>query len=118
MPWFGVDVLRERLSPHFNRRYKISKKKEVYSHVDFSKCKNDGDILFDKLRKNESYEAMNERAWHFYKLLITRKERCIAIVSHEGILACLLNVVRCSKVLRKGFRNGEARICFMIRNKR
>ncbi len=112
VPWIGLEILRERLAPSFNRREKTSAKRKKHPHVDFSGCTEE-DELFDVTRKAESFDAMNERAWQFWKFVVKRPEKCIAVVSHEGLLSCIVNVVACSKALRKRFRNAEARVAFL-----
>eukprot|EP01084_Bolivina_argentea_P149881 261766_1 len=120
VPFIALECLRERLSPTFNRREKISTKRDKYKTfgIDFGECKVDDDEYFDKEKKDEKYEDMNKRAWQFYTYLIKRQEQNIAIVSHEGMLQCLMNIVESNdKCLRRSYKNAEARLCFLTRRK-
>ena len=120
VPFITLECLRERLSPMFNRRELISVKKEKYKllDIDWKECLMDDDVYFDQEKKGEKYEDMNKRAWQFYKYLIKRPEQNIAIVSHEGMLQCLMNIIDSNdKSVRRSFKNAEARLVFMCHRK-
>ncbi len=53
IPFIVLENLRERLCPMFNRKENISVKKEKYKgfDIDFSECKCDEDLYFDKEKK-------------------------------------------------------------------
>ena len=120
VPFVVLESLRERLAPGFNRRERISVKKVRFKtlEIDWSECKMDDDVYFDVEWKREKYENMNKRAWQFYKYLVAREERTIAVVSHEGMLQCLMNIIESNdKSLRRSFKNAEARLCFLSHKK-
>ena len=101
VPWIALECLRERMSPHFNRRETISVKQKKYEWIDFSECQTENDDLFDNIyQSSETYEQMNERALQFYTYLMTRKEKVIAVVSHEGMRCAFVCTHVCGACMR------------------
>ncbi|XP_047949921.1 phosphoglycerate mutase-like protein 1 isoform X3 [Salvia hispanica] len=85
-PIVAVEICREHLGVHpCDKRRSISEYQSLFPAVDFSLIESDDDVLW-KADVRETKDEVAARGMNFMNWLFTRKEKEIAIVTHNGFL--------------------------------
>jgi len=104
------ESIREVLHNPCDYRKKISELKNDFDCVDFSLVQEE-----DNLKLYETDDLIYKRCDEFYKWLLTRKEKNIAIVSHNGFLFRFMKKYgnKLNLINKNGFKNCELRIGYI-----
>lgn len=106
-PFEAYESIRAQMGPHMHsKRLSITELRKTFPDVDFSPVKQNEDTLWsDQL---ESREEMDERAAEFVRLMMTRSEKRLAIVTHITFLATLLQPASNTELLGKSSNRVQA----------
>ncbi|XP_022136291.1 phosphoglycerate mutase-like protein 1 [Momordica charantia] len=119
-PFLAIEDCRESIGiTPCDRRRNISEYRPLYPAIDFSMIEHDEDVLW-KPDVRETDDEMAARGLKFFKWLLTRKEKEIAVVSHSGILFNSMREfgndcdVFIQSEIREYFANAELRSIVLI----
>ena len=112
IPIISLDEIREQMDKPCHQRKNIKDKKKQYSYINFLNISNN-DIMYSRIKGNETKEQVILRCKWFIRWLKNRKETNIVVITHGNFLYPMFNNVLKNVSNKTFFANCEMRICYL-----